>query len=415
MLVLPLWLFSRDPSWAASALGDSSYLNPAGWADQHREGTHTLIPPVVRQGEFLALLIFAPRPASSNPSADLMAFADQAEQQGRRLERGGIERRRVGQATLYFMAARADLPGLGPHSRIYEIVTEGTRSVLATAVYRGDATFTANEATLRKIMTSVRPGAEALAQQAAPPENVQTGGGIPYGPSKALVTDKDFRPSGHGVTIPPAALNNGVPVGLWWNVHISTNLSGATSWNSPFVRAAGGGSIYSTVFLTDGTVVRFFRPGGPNLVDIQGMRALGDSPYIGDYSVSSGVMTAAYGEFRISKPIKVGGSSEQPYFVWNAEEYHPASPLTPHFLLGTWRWGASGTIAFRADGTVVTTPPVIDAQWTHTSNTEPLVGTWVLDGYLLALRFPTDGSRVYVVFRDNNGGLVVNQSLLSRE
>jgi hypothetical protein len=388
-----------------------TYVNAAGWAEQNQPEVRTLVAPSSQPGEFAVLMIFAARAASADPAADLQAFADQAEHQGRTLMRGGIERKRFGPYTALMMPARAELPSLGQHSRIYELVTDAQTSALVVALYRGEATFAANRATLLQVMASVKPGAGAgvvrgppvpasAAREAPPaPAGGTSSGGIPYADTKALVFTKGFRPSGRGVPIPRATLASGVPVGLWWNAHV----------------ASASSSIHTTVFLPDRTIVRYFRPGGPALVDLDGMRALGDQPYIGRYEVEGGVMTATYGEYRVSKPITLHSTSEGPFFIWNHEEYHPAMPLSRQAVVGTWRLGAVGTYTFRQDGTVITTPPMIDATFSHASIKEQLVGTWALDGYLLALQFPVDGARVFYAFHDDQGGLVIGQSHLVRE
>lgn len=348
----------------------AAYSNAARWVEKDQPDVRALMAPPGRSGEFAMVMITAPRPAGRDSIAQLQAFADEAEKLGRRLERGTIERNAVGPYTMLVMPSKVELPGLGTHTRIYELVTDGQRTVLANGFFRGEAAG-ANVVAMMQILASVRPGAtrEAPPRGEAPPPPPTGGQGIPYGPSKAPVLDAKFRPSGHGVPIPPATIAGGMPRGLWWNVHAPT------------------GSIYPTVFLADGTVARFYRPGGPMLADLEGMRELGDGPYIGRAHVSGGVLTAAYGEYVVSTPIVVRNSSEGPYFLWNHDEHHPAIPLTREFLVGTWRLGAMGTFTFRPDGTVLTTPPMIEAQWAHKSG-EQLVGTWTLEGYLLALPVP---------------------------
>jgi hypothetical protein len=385
-----------------------TYVKPAGWAEQNEPEVRLLVAPQSRQGELVVLMIFAAHPATNDPAAELKAFADQAEQKGRRLSRGGLERKAFGPYQALLMGSKVDLPGVGQHSRIYELVTDGKTTALATAMYRGDASFAANEATLLQTMASVKPGGAQQAQGSAPSPRREApapqaasagGGGIPYGTTTAPVSDKAFRPSGRGVPIPPPSLERGVPLGLWWCVYVSKY----------------GESLYPKVFLPDGTAVDFFRPGGPSLVDLDGMRARGEAGYIGRYEVSGGVLTTTFGKSRVSKPLVAHSTAEGPYFVWDSSEYQPAIALSRQALLGTWRRGAQGTYTFRADGTVVTTPAMIDAQWTHKNNHEQLIGTWALDGYLLALQFPVDGARVYYAFRSTKGGLIINQSLLTRE
>lgn len=385
------------------------YQLPPHWQAQDQGELRALVAPHAREGQLLVVMLTPPRPAVGDPAAQLEAFGREAEGKARRLRTGKAEVQRVGAFTVVTQLARVDQPGVGEQQRIYELVTDGERCALVMAVAKGDETLAANRDALARLLASVRPGpAQSGGGTAASTEEAAVtpvrGAAIPTGPCKGAVADKDFAPTGRGTAIPPAALRGDRPVGLWWNVHRSASA------------AATSGSIYATVFLDDGTVVRFFRPGGPRLVDLECMHALGeDKGYVGRYAVSGGVLTADYGEFHPASPIKPRRDGEGPYFLWHEEEYHPAVPLTPRYLAGTWRMGAMGTITFRADGTVTTTANIIEASWTHKSANDPVSGTWALDGYLLALQFPGDGHRVYYAFQGLGGQLILRQSVLTRE
>lgn len=404
-----------------------SYLRPDGWQERTEAELRALVPPRARPGQLLMVMIASARPSTGDPGAELTRFADAAESGGKSLGRGSIQSQQVSQFTVLMLLSKVDAAGLGPQQRIYQLVTDGRRSAFLTAVARGDETLADNRAAMLQLMASARPagstasgaaGAATSARTEPPPsrpapatadaqaETVPAGSGIPYGPSTAPVLDSRFRPSGRGRPIPPPSIADGKPVGLWWNVHNS---------RSPFFIS---GSIYSSVFLPDGTLVHFFRPGGPHLVDLDGMRSLGDGDDIGRYSVSGGTMTTELGkngEFRRSKPISVRRDpAAGVYFLFDNDEYHPAVPLTRQSLVGTWKMGAMGTFTFRPDGTVVTTANMIEASWGRADSKEVLTGRWVLDGYLLALHFPKDGDRVYPVF-DAAGSMVLRQSLLTRQ
>jgi hypothetical protein len=404
LLVLLTFLQAGDD---AARFHGQSYELPPRWQVQDQGELRALVAPRARDGQLLVVMLTAPRPAAGDPAAQLEAFGREVEGKARRLQAGKAAVHRAGAFTVVTQLVRIDQPGVGEQQRIYELVTDGKSSALVMAISSGEETLAANRDPLARLLASVRPGPAPMGNGGASPAEeaavTPAAAGIPTGPCKGAVDDKDFAPTGHGVAIPPAALRGDRPVGLWWNVNRTS---------SSFV---GFGSIYATVFLEDGTVVRFFRPGGPRLVDLACMHALGDDKgYVGRYTVSGGVLTTDFGEFRPAKPIRPHRDGEGPYFVWNEGEYHPAVPLTPKYLAGTWKMGAMGTITFRPDGTVATTANVIGASWTHQSSNDPVSGTWTLDGYLLALQFPRDGHRVYYGFQGLGGQLVLGQGLLTR-
>jgi len=241
-----------------------------------------------------------------------------------------------------------------------------------------------------------------------PPAVAQAGlsAGIPYGGKPVNQLDKAFRPSGRGKPFPLPAIVDGRPVGPWWFLRVPGGGSNLFS---------GGVSLSTYVFFPDGTAAALFRPGGPQLADLESMHALGEDDYIGRFSVAGGVMNIAFGpddRNLLSKPITVKQSGGTPYFLWWQREYQPALPVPRDFLLGTWRSGAMGTMSFRADGTVATTKNMVDTDW---GSTVPVTGTWALDGYLFAMHFPGYGDRVYSLFRTASGSIVLNQSMMSRE
>jgi hypothetical protein len=407
--------------------GGVTYVRPDGWQERTEGQLRALVPPTGRPGQVLMVLIAPSAAATNDPATELTRLADAAEKGATHHQRGPVQSRKAGPFTLTLMMGTVDQPGIGLHQRIYQLVSDGRRSAFVTALSKGDETFKEQQPALLQLMGSVRPvepGAPGEPRAGAgssggglaapvPPGPAAThagsapgGSGIPYGVSRAPVLDPHFLPSGQGREIPAPALTDGRPLGIWWSVH---------NTRSPFFSS---GAIDTTVFLADGTLVHYFRPGGPHLVDLEGMRALGDADFIGRYSVSGGTMTTEIGkngEYRRSKPLTVRHDAAGTYFLFDGAEYHPAVPLTRQSLVGTWRMGAMGTFTFRPDGTVVTTANMIDASWGRKDTKEVLTGAWVLDGYLLALRFPADGARVYTAFGAGGGSIVVRQTLLTRE
>jgi len=265
---------------------------------------------------------------------------------------------------------------------------------------RGKDTLRAQRLALAQLLQGIAPGA-ASAREAAPPA-AAGGGGIPYGGKPVNVLDKAFRPSGRGKPFPAPAIVDGAPVGPWWYVSISKY----------------GADIRTEVYFPDGTATALFRPGGPRLVDLEGMHALGDDGFVGRYQVGGGQLKVVWGgeeKNAISRPLVVHERGEASSFLWFQREYQPALPVSAQFLAGVWRQGAMGTFTFRADGTVTTTANMIEAQWGRAPGNDTVQGRWFLDGYLLAMRFGADGDRVCTAFRTPHGDLVLRQSLLTRQ
>jgi hypothetical protein len=406
-VLVPLCLLLGQAGSAEASAG-FTYQVPQGWAQKAEGGERTLVATPARPGQFLMVLVTPARLSSGEAVRELEQAVRALEAGGRRLSQGKAQSQEAGGLTRVTLTTRVDQPPTGVHDRIYQLVTDGRRSSLVVVMSRGEETLAANRAQLAQLLVSFRPGPGAGAHREAPPPppgEAGAGGlelsGIPYGPSDDTLLDKRFRPSGHGTEIPVAALVDGEPLGMWWHVHRST-LPGVAS-----------GSIYPTVFLPDGTAAQFPVPGGPRTIDLEKMRAGRSRPYLGRWSASGEVLTTVYGDSRRSGRMDVRRGERGPTFLWDHDEYNPCLPPGREFLIGTWQLGAKGAFTFHPDGTVTTVPQMIDAQWTH-GHDEPLTGRWFVDGYLLALRFPKDGDRVFQVFKASSGGLVVNLELYER-
>jgi len=393
------------PAWAQPALQGTLYSMPAGWKEVVQGPARMLVAPVAHANDLLVVLVSPARPAEGAADAQLQSLADAAESKARRLSRGPVQAARRPGLDLLTMPARVDQPGVGEHDRIYGLATDGRRAVFVVVLSRGDDTLHAQRMALAQLLQSIAPApatAAADPQAARPAAASAEGTGIPYGGKPVNVLDKAFRPSGRGKPFPAPAIVDGAPVGLWWYVYISKY----------------GSDIRTEVYFPDGTATALFRPGGPRLADLEGMHALGDDGFIGRYRVGAGVMSVQWGSDAgnaISRPITLHANGDASSFIWFQREYQPALPVTPQFLAGTWREGAMGTFSFRADGTVLTTPNMIEAQWGRARPDETIQGRWFLDGYLLAMRFPSDGDRVCAAFRTPHGDLVLRQSLLTRQ
>jgi hypothetical protein len=389
-----------------------SYQRPAGWTEKDDGKLRLLVAPPAAPGQFLVVTLAPAGDGSKDPAHDLEALAAKAEAGGKRLSQGSVQLKQAGGLQHAMLLTRVEQGSLGDHERMYELVTDGNTAVLAVAAVKGKETLAKHALALQALLAGLRPATSASAGGASagdgaaspePSSAAGAGSGIPYGPSTAAVLDHAFRPSGKGVPMPPPAIEDGKPVGLWWNVHIATLGMGPS------------GAIYPSLFLPDGTFVLFYRPGGPFLADLDGMRAENDAVHIGRYSVSGKELTVEYGTLRRSGPLRIERTPEGPYFVWDNKEYQPVTPLSRSDLVGTFAQGAIDPITFRADGTLVTTPAGIDAQWSHNDLKERLEGRWYLDGYLLALRFkdPKD-DRVYTAFKASNG-IVLHMGLHTRQ
>lgn len=397
--------FAMQPWYALaqSAAADAAYHKPEGWSETVQGDARMLVAPVARDGQLLAVLISS-WPADGSATKQIQSLADAAEASAKRLSRGAVQTDQRGSLKVLTMPASVDQPGLGVHDRIYELVTDGRRTVFLVVLTRGKETLQAQRTALAQLMQGITPGAmaDAPAPVAAAAGAPVDGSGIPYGGKPVNVLDKEFRPSGHGKAFPAPSIVKGAPVGPWW--YLSTS--------------AYGSSARVEIFFPDGTAAFLLRPGLPWAADLDGMHALGDDDFIGRFQVKGSMATAQWGSDpnrAITRPIVLHERGEASSFLWYQREYQPALPVTPKFLVGVWRLGAMGTYTFRADGTVVTTATMIEADGVGSKGDTQLQGRWFADGYLLAMRFGSAGDRVYSAFRTSHGELVLRQSILTRQ
>lgn len=363
------------------------FERPAGWQQTEQKGTRTLSAPPAAPGEALIVVISAARPSTGDPAAELSQFAAALERSGRRLSAGAMQHATRGGLTVVTMHTRVEQAGLGVHERVYEVVSDGRTNAYAAAVLRGDRTFQAQRDALAQVLGSVAPaGAAAIP--------ATTGQPVPVG-------SDNFRPSGSGKPFPLPALVNGSPVGLWW---YATPLQGTL-----------GMVLVEEIFFPDGTNVQVFRPGGPQSVDLDGMRALGQEGSIGRFSVAGGTMTVTWNDparTTMRAPLRPQTFAGQQIFEWSDRLYQPGLPLATRELVGTWRTSISGELTFRADGTLSATRHLIDPT---DDGTVPLGGTWALDGYLLALHLGPAGDRVFPVFRTPKDAMVFKGRFFTRQ
>jgi len=209
--------------------------------------------------------------------------------------------------------------------------------------------------------------------------------------------DPQFRPSGHGKRIPAPAIVNGAPQGLWWTY-----------------TTTGAPTAYGTVFFPDGMALHYYRPGGPDLADLEGMKSNHGSGDIGTWSLANNKISIHFGELQRSTAFSVQRDQSGELFKAGSEIYRPATPLTASALAGTWQIHGVGDFTFARDGEVRTTIGMIGSVHGLDYKDGPIKGTWSLDGYLLTMTFPGEGARVLPVFQVSSTEIVITSRFYTR-
>lgn len=356
------------------------YENPGKWPEKNQDRVRILIAPNAKSGELLAIMLSAAVKVTGKPIRDeLTGFAVGAESGAKLISRGDVRVKHAGNLTIATMLSKVEDSKAGAHDRIYELVTDGTNNAFAMVLSKGEATLKANQETVAKILLGFRP---SVTTEVTPGT---TSGQIPYADTPGKTPpDPLFRPSGKGRPLPAAGLVGGKPQGLWWTY---------TQTGSP--------TAYGTVFYPDGMALHYVRLGGPNLADLEGMKANQGAGDIGTWSLENGEIGIHFGELVRRTKYTTGEDSDGKFFKGGTQVYRPAIPLTSKLLVGTWAIHGVGSFTFKGDGTVQTTVGMIGSIrniGTYDSNAA-ITGTWFLDGYLLVMKFPVEGYRVFPAFR----------------
>jgi len=333
-----------------------------------------------------------------SPSSDLEALARQAEKTVTRSTHGQLASLQANGFTVTTMAAQIEDTALGKYNRIYELVSNKTDEVFVAVVSKGDATLADHRDELLKLLASCHPTSQTstTSSDAAAPA---TAPAIPYAETPGKFPgDPQFRPSGKGRTIPTAAIVNGAPQGLWWTYTTS-----------------GTPTAYGTIFFPDGLALHYYRPGGPNLADLDGMKANRGADDLGEWSLSKAEIAIHFGTLRNSVAYSVGRDRDGAFFKGGTQLYRPATQLTAKALVGTWEIHGTGEFTFNANGTVQTTTAMIGSIHGLGYKSSTLSGTWFLDGYLLVMSFPDEGARVYPAFEVSGTQIVISSWFYQRK
>jgi hypothetical protein len=375
-----------DP--AQRAFAGAAYENPGNWQEQAQGDTRVLVAPRPRPGELLLVFLSKQFKVIKDPASDLDALARQTEKAATSSTHGPQTSTQAHGFTVTTMAAQVEDPALGKHQRIYELVSDQTAEVFVAVIAKGDRTFADHRDELMKILLSCHPTSTTSSEAAAPPAD----GAIPYADTPGKFPgDPLFRPSGKGKAIPTAAIVNGAPQGLWWTYTTS-----------------GTPTAYGTIFFPDGMALHYYRPGGPNLADLDGMKANRGADDIGEWSLGNGRIAIHFATLRTSVPYTAGRDRDGPFFKAGTDVYRPATPLTAKAVVGTWEIRGTGEFTFSANGTVQTTTAMIGSIAGLGAKRSTLNGTWLVDGYLLVMNFPGEGARVYPVFQVSATQIVIS-------
>jgi hypothetical protein len=397
----------RPAAGTRSTFRGTSYDNPGTWKEQEQADTRVLVAPRPHPGEVLLVVLSQEIKAIKGPAADLEALVRMTEKTVTKASHGSVTSTQSGGFTVTMMASQVEDASLGKHNRIYELVSNRTHEVFVAVVAKGDATFADHRDALLQLLASCRPtsgdtgaspppAATPPTTPAAAPSPSATA--IPYADTPGKVPgDPEFRPSGRGKPIPAPAIVNGAPQGLWWTY---------TTTGSP--------TAYGTMFFPDGMALHYYRPGGPNLADLDGMKANHGSGDIGTWSLANGAISIHFGELQRSTAFSVHRDSDGTFFKAGTQIYRPAEPLTAKALVGTWEIHGIGAFTFRGDGTVQTTTSMIGSIHGLNYTDGAITGSWFLDGYLLVMSFPGEGVRVLPVFKVSGSQIVITSRFYMR-
>lgn len=248
--------------------------------------------------------------------------------------------------------------------RGYILVSKGPLSALATVFIGSQKAFDAVTADLDAFVGSLR-----VAGAAAPPPStaVPSVGRIPTGDTPDLFPGMiGWLPSGRGTPIPAPVLASGGPVGIWYSLSAT-------------------GRVTARLFLANGTVADFIRFGSGNTVDLDGHRRTTPTS-VGTWTIAGGKLSIAMDGKRWSDAYTTGKDSFGAWFEAGGERFRPALPLSAKQSIGIWRNGST-QFAFAPGGKYAFGQAVSgSANGVDFVEGSQVVGTYVLDGYLIATR-----------------------------
>lgn len=395
LLLLPWLLQNNGPLPQSSTLSLSEfqgvrYAVPAGWSEKRQETMSIVFVPNAKPGETLAVVVF---PASNDTGTDRQAILStliQSIEKGHKvIQPAEFTKKTRGDLTIYLATSQVE-DETGKGDRLYELISDGKKLAFVVASVNGDQFVKDHRAELVSLLESVRP---SKAESPTGPQRIRIGatpGQYPGSPG--------WLPSGKGVPFPAPSVVDGHPVGMWWTQ--SLDLKNRTV-------------AYATIFFPDGTLARFYRPGGPQTADLDGQRAEPGENNVGSWHVSDGQITLNVSGRSETKKLTFKDGPDGTTMSIGGAAYHKALPLTQKLLIGTWQVPGSSEYTFKADGTYQFANSIGDGVSYAAGSTS--TGKWTLDGYLLALE-PNNGPyMVHKVFRFADNCIVFENTLHFRK
>lgn len=368
-----------------------SYKLPKGWEAKEGEGVQFLIPSKEVPGNVLAVILTQAIPKDSKPWSEAFKnFLEGAEKETTVLSRSETQTTKQGNLEVFVQTQHLKNADLGEYDALYELIGDAKNAAAICVITKGEELLKQFGNDLSELVQSVAP----VASTPEPPKN--TGAKkIRTGDTPGLYPGTPgWLPSGRGTEIPKARLVDGKPTGMWMNPGFDLNSRSV---------------MFATIYLPNGTMVRYPRFGGGNLIDIEGELANpNDVKSVGTWSVGNGTMTTKISGGTSTYKYSTGKDAEGEFFMFGGAKYRPCIPVTPDYLVGNWHIVGAGEYDFAKDGT-------IKYSYAFTrSDAEKTSGTYVLDGYLFAIEQP----KAYIVdriFRFGTDGIVVGQRIYSRK
>lgn len=202
------------------------------------------------------------------------------------------------------------------------------------------------------LLRSIRINAAAVPAVSASPAAPAEPRRIPTGITPGLYPGMPgWLPSGSGLPIPEAAIVDGKPVGLWWQV------------------SGGMGSADVRVYLANGVRASNPRLGGPRLFDLEAQKRQPGANGVGSFAIGGGQIVERYDGFENRYAFTASRDS----FQIGGATFRPVYPVTGNAIVGAWK-GPGFNFEFYADGTL-------------TYGTDAILnrGRYVVDGYLIQI------------------------------
>lgn len=359
------------------------YTLPTNWQVQQSAEVLILTPNHLDEGKIVAVIVAPPIPKSGKPWLDnFNVFLAAAGEKTHVVSHGETQSTKRPPYEIFVQLQKLKDDNIGDYQCLYQMVADDDNGACMCVMSNDDALVEKYQKDLSQILLSSRPKKAA--------KKIRTGDtpGLYLG-------SPGWLPSGRGTEIPKAHLVDGKPTGMWMNAGFELNSKSA---------------IFATIYLPDGTMVRFPRFGGGNLIDIEGERANpNDAKSVGTWSVGNGTMTTHISGGNSTFKYSTGKDDEGEFFLYGGAKYRPCIPVTADYLVGKWHIPGAGEYEFAKDGTVKYSFSFQPENGPDRRST----GTWVLDGYLFAV----DQPNLYIVnsiYRFGTDSIVIGEHIYSR-